>query len=319
MLEIEGLNVWLDLPNGKHIHAVQDVSIGVSDGERFGLIGESGCGKTTTVLSVMGLLPPTAILSGTVRFKGRNILVRGEKSARSYRWSDIAMVFQGSMNAFNPVKTVGYQIAEAITAHGVASRRAAKRRSAELLEMVGISAGRIDDYPHELSGGMRQRAALAMALSCDPKVLIADEPTTALDVMVQAQVLDVLVSLSQRLDLTLILVTHDIPLVSQVCDRAAVMYAGRVVEVGPTDDLYHRSRHPYTRMLFSAIPEVFGHKRVASIPGSPPRLDQPIVGCPFAPRCDKRFDPCLDVRPELVTVARSQSAACHLNESLNSV
>jgi len=233
---------------------------------------------------------------------------------RAHRWVDIAIVFQGAMNALNPVRTVGAQIEEALELHGLARGATARRRIGELLESVGIPAQRAGRYPHELSGGMRQRAAIAMALSCQPKVLIADEPTTALDVMVQAQILELLDGLCREFGLALVLVTHDLPVVAQLCDRAVVMYAGRVAERAPVDQLYHRPRHPYTRLLFAATPDLDDlDQPVASIPGAPPRLDRPIVGCPFRPRCDRAFEPCATEMPPLLTLEDGGSAACHLD------
>ena len=283
----------------------------------MGLVGESGCGKTTTILAIMGLLPESATLGGEVRLDGENILADGEDSVRPRRWKDIAMVFQGAMNALNPVKTVEFQIVEPLQLHEVAEGAAAKRAAGELLEMVGIPAGAGARFPHEFSGGMRQRAALAMALACSPRILLADEPTTALDVMVQAQILELLSGLSGELGLALVLVTHDLPVVAQVCERAAVMYAGEIVESGPMDELFHSPRHPYTRLLFAATPDLYGEERVVSIPGTPPRLDQDITGCPFHPRCDKAFDRCRVERPELRGVAASHEAACHLNDEVS--
>jgi oligopeptide/dipeptide ABC transporter ATP-binding protein len=315
LLAVEDLNIWFELPNGGELHAVRGVSFDLEGGERFGLVGESGCGKTTAMLSLMGLLPPNASVSGEVRLEGENILERGEESVSPHRWSDFAMVFQGAMNAFNPVKTVGSQIEEPMRLHGVAEGRVARRQVEELLERVGISKDRAARYPHEFSGGMRQRAAIAMALACEPKILLADEPTTALDVMVQAQILELLGSLASDFNLALILVTHDLPVVAQVCDRAAVMYAGEVVEAASTDALFHTPRHPYTRLLFAATPDLHaGGERVASIPGAPPRLDRPIVGCPFQPRCDRAFAPCPIETPLLKSVGERHVAACHLND-----
>ncbi len=232
LLEVEDLHVWFDLPQrsqhgGGQVHAANGVSFALDEGERFGLVGESGCGKTTTILALMGLLPPNASLAGEVRVNGRNILAGGEDSVRAHRWTDIAMVFQGAMNALNPVKKIGWQIAEPMAFHGIAHGAAARRRAGELLELVGIPARAGERYPHEFSGGMRQRASIAMALACQPKILLADEPTTALDVMVQAQILDLLTRLSGELGLALVLVTHDLPVVAQVCDRAGGHVRGR--------------------------------------------------------------------------------------------
>ena len=314
LLEVHDLHVGFDLARGGELHAVQGVDLELDAGERFGLVGESGCGKTTTILALMGLLPPSASVSGRVLLDGENVLARGERSVAPHRWRDVAMVFQGAMNAFNPVKRVGEQIAEPMELHGIAEGRDARRRVGELLERVGIPAERAQRFPHEFSGGMRQRAAIAMALACTPKVLLADEPTTALDVMVQAQILELLVALAEDFGLTLVLVTHDLPIVAQVCERAAVMYAGEIVESGPTDALFHAPRHPYTRLLFAATPDLYGTEEVASIPGAPPRLDRAIVGCPFRPRCDSAFGRCVDERPALKPVATAQAAACHLND-----
>jgi len=315
LLEAEDLNVWFELPGGSELHAVRGISFELEPGERFGLVGESGCGKTTAMLTIMGLLPPNASIAGEVRLNGENILALGEESVSPHRWNDIAMVFQGAMNAFNPVQTVGAQIEEPMHLHGIAEGKMARRHVEELLERVGISKDRAARYPHEFSGGMRQRAAIAMALACEPKILLADEPTTALDVMVQAQILELLASLANDFDLALMLVTHDLPIVAQVCDRAAVMYAGEIAEAGTIDALYHTPRHPYTRLLFAAIPDLHaGGERVASIPGAPPRLDRPIVGCPFQPRCDKAFEPCPTVTPRLKRVGEAHDAACHLND-----
>jgi oligopeptide/dipeptide ABC transporter ATP-binding protein len=267
----------------------------------------------------MGLLPPNASVSGRIVLDGDDILEHGEKSLLPHRWKDIAMVFQGAMNALNPVRTVGDQIREPMELHGVAAGAEARSRAGDLLELVGIPAKAGERFPHEFSGGMRQRASIAMALACDPKVLLADEPTTALDVMVQAQILQLLVRLTEELDLSLLLVTHDLPVVAQTCHRAAVMYAGRIAESGPVDDLYHEPRHPYTRLLFAATPDLLGLEEVVSIPGTPPALDRPLLGCPFHPRCDRAFDRCGKEDPELKQVGAFRRAACHLNDERDPV
>jgi oligopeptide/dipeptide ABC transporter ATP-binding protein len=314
LLQVEDLHVWFDLQGGGELHAVHGVGFTLERGERLGLVGESGCGKTTTALAILGLLPPSASAAGRVLLEGVDVLAGGESTIRPHRWVDIAIVFQGAMNALNPVRTVGDQIVEALELHGIARGSAARARTGELLESVGIPAARAGRFPHELSGGMRQRAAIAMALSCNPKVLIADEPTTALDVMVQAQILELLDALCRELGLALVLVTHDLPVVAQLCDRSVVMYAGRVAEQGPVDALYHDPRHPYTRLLFAATPDLDDlGGRIVSIPGAPPRLDRPLEGCPFRPRCDRAFDRC-SVEPVLAPVGDGRTAACHLNE-----
>ena len=313
LLQVEDLHVWFDLEDGGELHAVQGVNLSLEPGERLGLVGESGCGKTTTALAILGLLPQNASVSGRVLLEGDDILAGGEEAMRPHRWVDVAIVFQGAMNALNPVRTIGHQIVEVLELHDRAKGASARARTGELLEAVGIPAGRAARFPHELSGGMRQRAAIAMALSCNPRVLIADEPTTALDVMVQAQILELLDALCRDFGLALVLVTHDLPVVAQLCDRCAVMYAGEIVERGPLDVLYHTPGHPYTRMLFAASPDLgMGDAPVLSIPGAPPRLDRPIDGCPFRPRCDSAFAACVE-RPSLLEVGDGHAAACHLN------
>jgi len=314
VLTVSELHVWFELPGGRELHAVRGIDFSVDAGERFGLVGESGCGKTTAMLALMGLLPPNASVAGEVLLDGENLLVRGEESAAPHRWREIAMIFQGAMNAFNPVQTIGDQIVEPMELHDFAEGKQALARARELLEVVGIPGDRVSRYPHEFSGGMRQRAAIAMALACKPKVLLADEPTTALDVMVQAQILELLIALASDFGLALVLVTHDLPVVAQVCDRAAVMYAGIVAELGSVDRLYHDPRHPYTRLLFAATPDLYGADAVGSIPGAPPRLDRELIGCPFAPRCDRAFSPCPTVTPRLLEVEPGHIAACHLND-----
>jgi peptide/nickel transport system ATP-binding protein len=314
LLQTRDLNVWFDLPSGGTLHAVQGVSLRLESGERLGLVGESGCGKTTTGLALMGLLPTNAAVGGSIELNGSDILRGGEETMRPHRWVDVAMVFQGAMNAFNPVLTIGSQIVEALEVHDAAHGRAAKLRVGELLAAVGIPPDRASRFPHEFSGGMRQRAAIAMALACNPGVLIADEPTTALDVMVQAQILELLDALCRDFGLALLLVTHDLPVVAQLCDRAAVMYAGEIVEEGPVERLYHDPRHPYTRLLFAATTDLYGDEIPVSIPGAPPRLDRPIVGCPFRPRCDRAFARCEAERPPLREVDAARAAACHLND-----
>jgi oligopeptide/dipeptide ABC transporter ATP-binding protein len=314
LLELEELHVWFDLGDDRELHAVQGVSLSLDSGQRLGLVGESGCGKTTTVLGLLGLLPPSASVSGRVLLNGRDILAGGEDTIRPHRWTDLAIVFQGAMNALNPVQTVSAQIVEALEVHERAAGKAARTRAGELLESVGIPRDRGERFPHEFSGGMRQRAAIAMALACEPSVLVADEPTTALDVMVQAQILELLDTLCRDFGLALLLVTHDLPVVAQLCDRAAVMYAGEIVERGPVDALFHEPRHPYTRLLFAATPDLHGNGAPVSIPGAPPRLDRPLQGCPFHPRCDRAFSRCITEPPALRALGGERAAACHLND-----
>jgi len=317
LLEVRGLEVFFDLPAGE-LHTVQGVDLSLNPGERLGIVGESGSGKTTTILALMGLLPPTASVAGEVRLSGRDLLGGGERGCDEWRWREIATVFQGAMNAFNPVRTVGWQIAEPVQVHGTAAGTEAKARTRELLALVGLPPAIEQAYPHELSGGMRQRAAIAMALACQPKVLLADEPTTALDVVVQDGILKLLTGLSDELGLALVFVTHDLAAAMATCTRIAVMYAGRVVEEGPVSDIRRIPAHPYTRQLFAATPDLLDSRTVTFIQGSPPRLDRPIVGCPFAPRCDDRFDRCDRELPALNATGTGVRSACHLSATQGS-
>jgi len=309
-LELVDLHVWFDVPGGE-LHAVRGVSATLESGRRLGLVGESGSGKTTAILAILGLLPSSATVAGKVLLDGEDLLAGGERRLRRTRWTDIAMVFQGAMNSLNPVKSVGWQIVEPMEAHGTDHGRRARGRALELLELVGLSADVATRFPHELSGGMRQRVTLAMALACRPRVLLADEPTTALDVMVQAQVLSLLIGLTAKLELALLLVSHDLPVVAQSCDEMAVMYAGQIVESGSVTEMVEHPRHPYTRMLFAASPDLADRGPVRSIVGTPPRLDRLLRGCPFQPRCDVADSACATRAPDLVSDADGHRTACH--------
>ncbi|MEQ4721786.1 ABC transporter ATP-binding protein [Nonomuraea sp. B19D2] len=295
------------------VRAVRSVSLDLAPGERLALVGESGCGKTTTMLAMMGLLPAGATVSGQVLLDGKDILAGGEATMRPHRWSDIAMVFQGAMNALNPVRRVGAQIVEAVRIHG-GSRQDGKLRAREVLDLVGLPKDTSSRYPHELSGGQRQRAVIALALACQPRILLADEPTTALDVIVQDQIVTLLRQLSDSLGLAVVLVTHDLALVPHLCDRAAVMYAGTIVESGPCADIVRRPRHPYTRRLVEATPDLAGRRPLTSIPGAPPRLDLPLTGCAFQPRCAEALESCAGSAPPLTDLGGGRTRACHLLE-----
>jgi peptide/nickel transport system ATP-binding protein len=312
LLQVRDLHVSFAGAEGRRVNAVRGVDFDVHAGERLALVGESGCGKTTSVLGVMGLLPTGAQATGSIRIAGAETIGLSEQERRATRWRDVAMVFQGAMNSLNPVQQIGAQIAEPMVVHQGVERRAARRRAGALLELVGIAPARVSAFPHELSGGMRQRAAIAMALACDPKLLIADEPTTALDTMVQAQIFELLVRLTDELGIGLLLVTHDLPVVMHFCDRAGVMYAGRMIESGPVDRLYHRAAHPYTRRLFAASPDLRTRDSVQPIPGTPPRLDEPVAGCGFCDRCDCAIERCAEEDPSLVQVEQGHDhrAAC---------
>jgi peptide/nickel transport system ATP-binding protein len=313
LLAVEGLTTHFRL-GGQTVYAVDDVSFTLEDGEALGIAGESGCGKTTTALSLLRLLPSNAeVVGGSVRLFGIDLLAKSAKALQRYRWREISIIFQGAMNALNPVQRVGDQIAEPMIERLGFSGTVAAKRAGELLELVGIPRARAKAYPHELSGGMRQRAMIAMALACDPAVVIGDEPTTALDVMVQAQILELLEDLREKLGLSLILITHDLSVLAETCDRVMIMYAGRVAEEGPVGRVFGSPRHPYTQMLLRAFPDVLsGRRDLGTIPGSPPDLRTPPPGCRFHPRCPAAMEVCrTDVPPE-VTFGDRVRVACHL-------
>jgi oligopeptide/dipeptide ABC transporter ATP-binding protein len=312
LLVVEDLRTQFTLASGS-VSAVDGVSFRLDHGEALGIAGESGCGKTTTALSLIRILPANGrIVDGHVRLMGIDLVGKSENAMRRYRWREISIVFQGAMNALNPVRTVRDQIAEPIEQRLGESRRAARKRAGDLLELVGIPRKRGTAYPHELSGGMRQRVMIAMALACDPAIIIGDEPTTALDVMVQAQILELLDQLRHKLGLSLILITHDLSVIAESCDRVMVMYAGKVAEEGPVDEVFRRPRHPYTQKLLSAFPNIHADRRTLDvIPGSPPDLRDPQPGCPFAPRCPMVMPVCTDVMPPETRFAGVR-VACHL-------
>ncbi len=297
------------------VRAVDGVSFTVGAGEIVGLVGESGSGKTISMLASVGLISdPNAIISGSIRYRGRELIGLQPAALRSVRGREIAMIFQDPMTAMTPVHSIGWQIAEQIRAHDPMSRSGARARAVELLATTGMPnpALQYDRYPHQLSGGLRQRAMIAMALSCNPSLLIADEPTTALDVTVQAQILDLLDRLRREFKSSIILITHDMGVVAELADSVMVMYAGRLVERGATPALFAAPGHPYTRGLMAAIPPISGPipHRLASIPGTPPSPAAMPPGCPFQPRCQQRFEPC-DIRPALTRYS-GHDVACHL-------
>jgi oligopeptide/dipeptide ABC transporter ATP-binding protein len=313
LLEVEDLTVHFALPNG-HVEAVRGVSFSLDDGEALGIAGESGCGKTTTALSLVRLLPSNgSIVAGHVKLFGIDLVPKTERQLQRYRWREIAIVFQGAMNSLNPVSRVRDQIAEPVEMRLGLSRDAARVRAGDLLELVGIPRKRGTAYPHELSGGMRQRAMIAMALACDPALVIGDEPTTALDVMVQAQILELLENLRRELGLSLMLITHDLSVIAETCDRVLVMYGGKVAEEGPVHRVFTAPRHPYTQKLLSSFPNIRADRRTLDvIPGSPPDLRHPPVGCPFAARCPAVMPVCTEVMPPEVHFADGVRVACHL-------
>ena len=313
ILQVRNLSIEFATDRGP-VRAVDGVSFDLRRGETLGLVGESGCGKTTTVLGIMRLLPPGGrVVDGSVWFDGEDLVGMDGPTLRSFRWTRLSLVFQGAMNALNPVRTVGDQISEAIRLHSRGTTKAqAAQRSAELLERVGIPRRRAGEYPHTYSGGMRQRAMIALALACDPDVIVADEPTTALDVMIQAQILELLGGIARDFGMGIILVTHDLGVVAQVCDRVVVMYGGVVAEENEVTTLFREPQHPYTQQLLLSFPDLAHPDRpLRGIPGSPPRLDSMPAGCRFAPRCPHAFDRCHAERPPEYPAAGGR-ASCFL-------
>ena len=309
LLEVEHLSTVFDLPGGPAA-AVIDVSFSVAPGETLCLVGESGSGKSVTALSIMRLVQrPGRIASGRILFKQRDLLSLDERAMQKVRGAEIGLVFQEPMTALNPVFTIGNQIEETLMVHGLARGRQARDRAVELLDAVSVPdpGRRIRDYPHQLSGGLRQRALIALALACNPTLLIADEPTTALDVTIQAQILDLLRDLKSRFQLSLLLITHDLGVVAEMADRVAVMYAGRVVEQAPVRELFRDPRHPYTRGLLTSIPGGHRGSRLQAIQGTVPPLGRLPEGCAFAPRCPDRFEPCDKAVPGTTVMARGSS------------
>ena len=322
LLDVENLRTHFRAQDGTAIRAVENVTFSVDEGETLAIVGESGSGKSVTSLSIMRLLPAqSARSSGVVRFRGRDLLGLTEHEMRAIRGNEIGMVFQEPMSSLNPVLTIGHQIAETLILHQRLGRAQARLRAVEMLQLVNIPAPdrRVDEYPHQLSGGMRQRVMIAMALACSPRLLIADEPTTALDVTIQAQVLDLMGDLQRRTGTAVILITHDLGVVAEVADRVIVMYAGRTVEEAPTAALFATPLHPYTRGLLGTIPRLGSSledgapARLNEIPGQVPSLRQPIAGCAFAGRCPLVEDRCRTHSPLLRPAGPGHAVACHLS------
>ena len=316
LLDVIHLTTVFDTTRGT-VPAVDDVSVQFIAGETLGLVGESGSGKSVTALSIMRLVqPPGRIAGGRILFKGRDLLTLPPREIQSVRGADIALIFQEPATALNPVFTIGNQIAETLVVHGRATKRAAKDRAIELLHAVRIpdAAARIDDYPHQLSGGMQQRVLIAMALACKPSLVIADEPTTALDVTIQAQVLDLLREMKAAFHLSLLLITHDLGVIAETADRVAVMYAGRIVETGPVRAIFRDPQHPYTRGLLASIPGGTPGRRLRAIDGSVPLLGALPPGCAFNPRCPDRFDPCTSQPPAEYIVGPDHAVRCYLRD-----
>ncbi len=321
LLEVENLQTHFRTPDGVN-RAVDGVSFHVEAGETLAIVGESGCGKSVTAMSILRLIPePPGKIAGAIRFQGKNLLDYSEPEMRKIRGNDISMIFQEPMTSLNPVLTVGRQIGETLRLHQGLSASQAEERSIEMLNLVGIPEAkrRVREYPHQLSGGMRQRVMIAMALACNPKLLIADEPTTALDVTIQAQILDLMRDLKHRVGAAIVLITHDLGVVAEVAERVVVMYAGRKVEEAPVKALFGSPRHPYTQGLLGAVPKLGSsltgtETRLAEIPGLVPSLKQKIPGCVFAGRCTKATEFCTQAAPALELKAPGHWAACHYAE-----
>jgi peptide/nickel transport system ATP-binding protein len=317
ILELKNLYTVIQNDKGE-FPVIEDVSIILKNGETLGIVGESGCGKSITALSIMGLLPSAVkIKKGEIYLKGTNLLSIDKNSYRKKRGKEMAMIFQEPMTSLNPVYTVGFQISEILREHSKISKKEAKVKVIEMLNLVGIprAAEIINEYPHQLSGGMRQRIMIAMGLACNPEVLIADEPTTALDVTIQAQILDLLKSLQEKLDMSIMLITHDLGVVSEICDRVVVMYAGQVVEEADVKDIFNHPTHPYTKGLIASTPKI-GEKTefLYTIEGTVPGLEEMPKGCKFAPRCPQAFSKCYPEAPPLFEINDNQKCRCWLFE-----
>lgn len=297
------------------IKAVDEVSFEIYTNEVFGLAGESGCGKSTIALAVTRIhKPPAYITGGEIRFKGIDILAMSDEELRAFRWEHLSIVFQSAMNALNPVLTIGTQITDAIQAHLPMTKKEARQRGLDLLNTVGIDPRRIDSYPHQLSGGMRQRAVIAIALALNPQLIIMDEPTTALDVVVQKQIIEEIQELKDRFGFSILFITHDLSLLVEFSDRIGIMYAGELVEVGPSRDIFSSPQHPYTDRLMNSFPTISGPRTLLKgIPGSPPDLADPPTGCRFHPRCELVMaGVCTETRPALQATGPRHLAACYL-------
>lgn len=316
LLSVKNLSTEFPVKKGI-VRAVEDVSFDVDQGEILAIVGESGSGKSVTSLSIMGLLAePGHVAGGSMEFEGKDLATLSEKQYRELRGNDMAMIFQEPMTSLNPVYRVGNQIVEAIRTHEKVSKAEAKARAVDLLRKVGIPSpeARINDYPHQMSGGMRQRVMIAIALACEPKLLIADEPTTALDVTIQAQILELMMDLKEKLGMAIIMITHDLGIVARMCEKIAVMYAGKIVEYGTTDEIFYEPKHEYTKGLLRSIPRLDSkdHERLVPIEGTPVDMLNPPKGCPFAPRCGACMKVCLREMPPRTDFSDTHYTQCWL-------
>lgn len=314
LLEIKDLYVQYRVED-ETVYAVNGIRLKINEGETLGLVGETGAGKTTTALTMIGLLPtpPGEVTEGEVLYRGENLLAMKEKQMRKIRGKEISMIFQDPMTSMNPLLTIGEQITEVIRLHEQVSKLEAAAKAKKMLELVGIPATRYNEYPHQFSGGMKQRVMIAIALACDPKLLIADEPTTALDVTIQAQVLALMNRLKEELQTAMVLITHDLGVVAEVCDRVAVMYAGYIIESGSLEDIFQDMRHPYTWGLFKTIPDLDKEcEYLETLDGMMPDPTDLPKGCPFAPRCKKCMPVCREKNPAEIEVSKGHMVRCHL-------
>ncbi len=316
ILEIKDLNVTFQTRSAE-VKAVNGVSLNLFKGDRLGIVGESGCGKSTLAYSILQLLAANATTSGEIIYKGKNLLSLDRQELDEIRWQEIAMVFQNSMTALNPVTKIGNQIMDALLEHQEVPKEEAKKRAEGIIEKVGIPKERLFEYPHEYSGGMKQRAVLALALICHPSIVIADEPTTALDVVAQRQVLQLLLELQNGMGLTLIMISHDISAISEICNKIAVMYAGQIMEYGTTRQVFRQSKHPYTKALVNSFPSLHRPLReLQQIRGTTPSLSDLPPGCPFAPRCDFARPICREQNPEIRELSDGALCKCHFAEEV---
>lgn len=318
VIDVKNLSVEYKIGDN-YLKAVHDINFTLNKKESLGFVGESGCGKSTLAYALLNLLEENGRISnGEIIIDNKDLVKSTDKEIRSIRWKEISMIFQNAMTALNPVEKIGVQIINALMQHEKVSKKQAIERAKDIFNKVGISPSRLMEYPHEFSGGMKQRAVIALALICYPKILLADEPTTALDVVAQRQVLELLLQLKEEFDLTLIMISHDISVVAEACEKVAVMYGGEIMEMGPTDKVFKDSNHPYTKALINSFPSLYHEiSELEQIPGYPPSLEDLPKGCPFAPRCSYAKNICFSEKPSMRTVNDEKLVKCHFAEELD--